>query len=186
MKITRAREIHDVLIIEPTEHADVRGRKLDTFLLRELTEVTRSPLSFVDIHISYFVAWSLSGLTYQNPQPQGRLITPISGRLQSVAVDLRDGSPTYGKHVSTVITDNTFKSVWVPPGFAHGFLALGTQVSVMELCTSPLVPEWTNLLNYNDPDLVIQWMIKSGHNPTMNTRERSAPGLSSVTPIKLG
>jgi dTDP-4-dehydrorhamnose 3,5-epimerase len=176
-----------VLVLEPQIFSDERGRFLETHRIRDVMEEAGHPIEFVQSNLSYSLPGVLRGLHFQTKNPQGKLMRCISGRIQQVCVDLREGSPYFAKHVATLLDDITCKAVWCPPGFANGFLvpANGPGAAVYYECSSVYVDEWSGAVKWDDSDIGIKWMTM-GRNPILSNKDRRAPSLRSVEPIRLG
>jgi dTDP-4-dehydrorhamnose 3,5-epimerase len=149
-------DIPDVLLFEPRVFTDTRGRFL------ELWNAERYPAlglttSFVQDNMSVSGAGVLRGLHFQNPHAQGKLVTVVRGAAFDVAVDIRVGSPTFGKFVTALISAENARQLYIPPGFAHGFLSLEDQTTFMYKCTAPYAPHAERTLLWNDPALGISW-----------------------------
>ena len=185
MNITKLK-IPDVLLLTPKIFSDHRGRFMETFRNKDLTEVTGTRLNFIQGNVSYSMPWTIRGLHYQDPHPQGKLIRVIHGKIQDVAVDLRAGSATYGKYVSHILDDMKCEALWVPPGFAHGFMTFDNGASVYYECSGGYyADEWAHDLRWDDSDIGVVWALPPGRNPLISNKDRAAPPLSSVTPITL-
>jgi dTDP-4-dehydrorhamnose 3,5-epimerase len=122
----------------------------------------------------------LRGLHYQIKEPQGKFITPVAGRIFDVAVDLRRSSKNFGKWCGVVLDSRNPASIYVPPKFAHGYLALDAGASVFYLCTTYHDPSTDRTLRWNDPKVGVQWPMGRGANLFMSNKDRNAPGLDEV------
>ena len=158
MKITPT-EIPDVLIIEPNVFGDSRGFFFESYNKKEFMETTGLQVTFVQDNHSRSNKHVLRGLHYQIRQPQGKLVRVISGDVFDVAVDIRRSSPTFGKWVGEYLTAENKKQMWVPPGFAHGFLVLSDDAEFLYKTTDYWAPEHERCIRWNDPVLNIQWPI---------------------------
>lgn len=168
----RALEIPDVLCIEPAVFRDTRGRFLETFHAPRYAEIGLGP--FVQDNVSYSVQGTLRGLHYQEPNPQGKLVSALVGEIFDVAVDLRPDSPTYGKWVAEILSAENHRQLWVPPGFAHGFCVTSETAVVTYKCTAVYAPGCEHGLRWNDPDLAIDWPVK---HPLLSPKDSAAPFL---------
>jgi dTDP-4-dehydrorhamnose 3,5-epimerase len=148
--------IPDVLIIEPQVFSDPRGYFFESFNRRDM-ERAGLPGEFVQDNQSHSLRNVLRGLHYQIRQPQGKLVRALAGEVFDVAVDLRKSSPTFGKWVSEVLSVENRRQMWVPPGFAHGFLVLSESADVAYKVTEYYAPEHERTLLWNDPALAIPW-----------------------------
>ena len=158
MKITPS-EIPDVLIIEPNVFGDSRGFFFESYNEKEFMETTGLQVAFVQDNHSRSNRHVLRGLHYQIQQPQGQLVRVISGDVFDVAVDIRRSSPTFGKWVGDYLTAENKKQMWVPPGFAHGFLVLSDDAEFLYKTTDYWAPEHERCIRWNDPVLNVQWPI---------------------------
>ena len=160
MKIIQT-EIPDVLIIEPKVFGDRRGFFFESFNQRAFREMTGLTVDFVQDNHSRSLQNVLRGLHYQIRQPQGKLVRVISGEVFDVAVDIRRSSPTFGKWVGDYLNAENKKQIWVPPGFAHGFLVISETAEFLYKTTDYYAPEHERCIRWNEPDLDIRWPVKS-------------------------
>lgn len=158
MKITPT-EIPDVLIIEPRVFGDERGFFLESFNEKIFHEKTGTDVRFVQDNHSCSAQHVLRGLHYQIQQAQGKLIRVVSGSIFDVAVDIRKGSPTFGQWVSYVLSAENKQQIWIPAGFAHGFLSLSDRTEVLYKSTDFYAPAHERCILWNDPDLAITWPL---------------------------
>jgi len=157
MKVTPL-NIPDVLLIEPKVFEDERGFFFESFNLSEFRKMISSEVSFVQDNHSQSVKGVLRGLHYQlPPYAQGKLVRVIQGEVFDVAVDLRQSSPTFGKYVSQVLSAENKKQLWIPEGFAHGFLVLSDQAEVLYKTTHFYALAYEHCIKWNDPTLNISW-----------------------------
>ena len=151
-------EIKGVFIIEPKVFTDERGYFFESFNAQKFKELTGSDLTFVQDNQSKSNRGTLRGLHYQDePHAQGKLVRVISGAVLDVVVDIRKDSPTYGKHISEVLTSFDNNMLWLPPGMAHGFVALEDYTVFSYKCTDYYHPESERCIVWNDEDLKIDW-----------------------------
>lgn len=162
--------IPDVLIVEPNVFGDARGFFFESFNQRRFHELTGLDLQFVQDNHSRSVRGVLRGLHYQIRQPQGKLVRVIAGEVFDVCVDLRHSSPTFGKAVGVTLSDQNKRQLWIPPGFAHGFLVTSESADVVYKTTDYYAPEHERSLQWNDPVLGIDWPL-SGE-PTLSAKDR--------------
>ena len=158
MKIISA-EIPDVLIIEAPVFQDERGFFFEAFNLRKFTAKTSIDVNFVQDNHSYSKQNVLRGLHYQILQPQGKLVRTVVGSIFDVAVDIRKSSPTFGKWVGYEISAENKRQIWIPPGFAHGFVVLSEVAEVLYKTTDYYAPEGERTILWNDTHLDINWQI---------------------------
>ena len=152
-------EIPEVKIIEPRVFSDSRGYFFESYQTDRYREagITKP---FVQDNVSLSSYGTLRGLHYQDPNPQGKLVSVLEGRVLDVAVDLRRESPTFGKWVGVELSSDNFRQLWVPEGFAHGFVALSDTVLFQYKCTALYDPKSEKCIRWNDPTLNIDWGVK--------------------------
>jgi dTDP-4-dehydrorhamnose 3,5-epimerase len=175
MKFTRTR-LPDVMIVEPRVVEDARGFFMETWAARKFAE-GGIEANFVQDNHSASKQWVLRGLHYQIKQPQGKLVRVTQGEVFDVAVDLRKSSPTFGKWVGEYLSDSNRKMMWVPPGFAHGFLVMSERVEFMYKCTDYYAPESERALLWSDPAIGIEWPLPSGVEPIVSSKDAVAKTL---------
>jgi dTDP-4-dehydrorhamnose 3,5-epimerase len=145
-----------VLIIQPRMHRDTRGFFMETWQ-RERYQTAGIPAEFAQDNISQSTRGVLRGLHFQNPKPQGKLVTVIQGEIFDVAVDIRVGSPHFGKWTGILLSAEKGTQFWVPPGFAHGFCVTSTTATVSYKCSDIYYAEHEGSVLWNDPDIGISW-----------------------------
>jgi dTDP-4-dehydrorhamnose 3,5-epimerase len=168
-------EIPEVMLLEPKVFGDGRGSFFEAYNRRTFREATGLEVDFVQDNQSLSVRNVLRGLHYQVRQPQGKLVSVLVGQVFDVAVDLRRSSPTFRKYVSVQLSAGTPRTIWVPPGFAHGFLVLSEQAMVQYKTTNYYAPEHERTLAWNDPDLAIRWPLEA--EPVMSDKDRAGQTL---------
>ncbi|HEY8608879.1 MAG TPA: dTDP-4-dehydrorhamnose 3,5-epimerase [Noviherbaspirillum sp.] len=156
MKATRL-AIPDVVLLEPTVYGDARGFFLESYNRRELGQVLGMQPEFVQDNHSRSARGVLRGLHYQVVRPQGKLVRVVRGAVFDVVVDIRRGSPTFGQWIGTELNADAHTQLWVPPGFAHGFLVLSESADFMYKTTDYYAPEHERCIAWDDPDLGIAW-----------------------------
>lgn len=172
-------EIPEVLIVEPQVFGDERGFFLESFNQREWTEKTGLDVTFVQDNHSRSSRGVLRGLHYQLPPvAQGKLIRVVSGEIFDVAVDLRKSSSTFGKWVGCRLSAENKRQVWVPEGFAHGFLVLSELAEVLYKTTDYYSPSHERSIAWNDPELGIQWPYDQ--QPVLSAKDAAAAALRSA------
>jgi dTDP-4-dehydrorhamnose 3,5-epimerase len=165
-------DIPDVFIIKPNVFEDNRGYFYESFNKSRFNDLGIEA-EFVQDNQSLSEKNVLRGLHFQNPPyQQGKLVRVIKGSVLDVAVDIRKNSPYFGKHISCVLSEKNKLMLWVPPGFAHGFLTLEDNTIFFYKCTQQYNKESEGVILYNDPDLNIKWNIAS---PTLADRDKNAP-----------
>jgi len=165
-----------VLIIEPKVFGDERGFFMETWNGRRYEEAGL-PGRFVQDNLSYSARGVLRGLHFQNPQPQGKLISVLRGEVFDVAVDVRVGSPTFGEWTSVTLSAENKRQFYVPPDFAHGFLVTGEDAIFFYKCTDYYAPSSEGILLWNDPEIGIEWPTDA---PTLSERDGKAPPLREM------
>jgi dTDP-4-dehydrorhamnose 3,5-epimerase len=160
----------EVLILEPKIFGDDRGFFYESFNAAEFTRATGVSLPFVQDNHSMSVKGVLRGLHYQIRHAQGKLVRVVQGKVQDVAVDVRKSSSTYGKWVAVALSAENKKQLWVPPGFAHGFLVLSERAEFLYKTTDYWHPESERTILWNDPVLNIAWQL-DGATPILATKD---------------
>jgi len=177
MKVTPAR-IADVLIIEPKVFGDERGFFLESFNQRVFNEALGRDIVFVQDSHSRSTKNVVRGLHWQvSPMAQGKLVRVVQGEVFDVAVDLRDGSATYGHWVGEILSADNKKQLWIPPGFAHGFLTLSESADFLYKTTEYYSPEHERSLRWNDPTIAIAWPVMG--DVLLSPKDSVAPFLAS-------
>lgn len=152
--------IEGLLLIEPTVHRDRRGYFFEPFNARKFQEATDLHPDFVQDNESMSDKGILRGLHFQvPPAAQGKLVRVTRGAVLDLVVDLRVGSPTFGRHLSVVLSEANKLQLWIPPGFAHGFLTLENHTIFSYKCTEYYTPACERVIAYNDPHLGIDWGV---------------------------
>ena len=177
MKVA-ATAIPDVLLLEPTIYEDERGFFFESFNQKRFEDATGLNIRFVQDNHSRSVKRVLRGLHYQIRRPQGKLLRVTAGEVFDVAVDLRRSSPTFGKFVGIVLSAANKKQLWIPEGFAHGYLVLSDAAEVLYKTTDYYTPEHERCLIWNDPDVGIDWP-KDGE-PILSAKDRLGLTLSKA------
>ena len=156
MKATRL-AIPDVVLIEPKVFGDARGFFFESFNQKTFNEATGTNHQFVQDNHSRSSQGVLRGLHYQIQQPQGKLVRVARGKVWDVAVDIRKSSPTFGQWVGAELSEDNQHQLWVPPGFAHGFVVLSESADFLYKTTDYYAPEHERCIAWNDPQLGIRW-----------------------------
>lgn len=169
MKVTPT-AIPDVLIIEPKVFCDARGFFYESFNQKAFNEATGTHYQFVQDNHSRSAKGVLRGLHYQIQQPQGKLVRVVRGAVFDVAVDIRKSSPTFGKWVGVELSEDNHRQVWIPPGFAHGFLSLSDSAEFLYRTTAYYAPEYERCIAWNDPAIGIKWPIKT--EPILSSKDQ--------------
>lgn len=171
MKVTPT-TIADVLIIEPKVFGDSRGFFYESFNQKAFNDATGLDVNFVQDNHSRSTKGVLRGLHYQVQQPQGKLVRVVRGAVFDVAVDIRTGSATFGKWVGVELSEENHKQLWVPPGFAHGFLVTSESAEFLYKTTDYYAPEHERSIAWNDPAIGINWSLKS--EPSLSDKDQLA------------
>ena len=156
MKVTPT-AIPEVLLIEPRVFGDARGFFFESFNQRAFHEAAGLNLEFVQDNHSRSSQGVLRGLHYQIEQPQGKLVRVVRGRVFDVAVDLRRSAATFGRWVGMELSEDTHRQLWIPPGFAHGFMVLSESADFLYKTTDYYAPEHERCVAWDDPQLGIEW-----------------------------
>ena len=168
--------IPEVVLVKPQVHGDERGFFIETYHEAKYRE-GGIDAHFVQDNHSKSGRGILRGLHGQSPHWQGKLVRVVRGEVFDVAVDVRRGSPTYGQHVSAVLSEDNKQQLWVPPGFLHGFLVTSDVAEFEYKCTDVYYAEDDFGIAWNDPDLAIAWPNPA---PTLSAKDASAPRLQDV------
>jgi dTDP-4-dehydrorhamnose 3,5-epimerase len=163
--------IPDVLIIEPKVFGDERGWFTESFNAQEFSDATGIRTDFVQDNHSFSRQLTLRGMHYQLEKPQGKLVRVIAGSVFDVAVDLRISSLTFGKWVGVELSAENHKQLWVPEGFAHGFIVLSETAEFLYKTTDYYHPQSEVCLVWNDPTVGIQWPLSAGASPNLNAKD---------------
>ena len=177
MRVTRT-EIAEVLLLEPRIFADARGFFLESYNRRAFRDATGLDIEFVQDNHSRSAKNVLRGLHYQVKSPQGKLVRVTAGEIWDVAVDLRQGSATFGKWVASALDASAARCIWIPRGFAHGFLVLSEAAEVQYKTTDYYAPEHERTLLWNDPALGIPWPLAG--EPVMTEKDRKGAPLAAA------
>lgn len=176
MKVTPTR-LPRVLLIEPTVHGDERGFFLETFQAERYLAKAGIASSFVQDNQSRSRRGVLRGLHLQTVRPQGKLVRVARGEVFDVAVDVDPKSATFGRWVGSVLSDANHHQLWIPPGYAHGYLVLSDVADFEYKCTDYYDPKSETGVLWNDPELGIDWPIAE---PTLSPKDRGLPTLAEL------
>jgi dTDP-4-dehydrorhamnose 3,5-epimerase len=175
----RPTELREVLLFEPRLFEDDRGTFIEAW-----KQSAYAPHGaggpFVQDNVSHSVRGTLRGLHFQEPDAQGKLVQVLSGKVYDVAVDVRRGSPSFGRHVGVELDGDSMHQLWIPPGFAHGFYVLSERATFFYKCTTPYAPQHERSLRWDDPALAIRWPIASGEKPLVSAKDAAAPLLADA------
>ncbi|MBW2109491.1 MAG: dTDP-4-dehydrorhamnose 3,5-epimerase [Deltaproteobacteria bacterium] len=181
MKFTQSPILPDVILIDPDIHTDPRGRFLETYRAAIYAD-NGIPETFVQDNLSYSAQGVLRGLHYQCTQAQGKLVWVVSGQVFDVAVDIRVGSPTFGRWVGIMLSSKKHNQIYVPEGFAHGFCVVSNTATVAYKCTRYYAPQHDRGIRWNDPALGIDWPVS---NPILSEKDQSHHCLESIPASEL-
>lgn len=170
--------IPDVLIIEPKVFGDARGFFFESFNRREFGRATGLDVEFVQDNHSRSERGVLRGLHYQIRQPQGKLVRVVRGAVFDVAVDVRRSSPTFGRWVGVELTEDNHRQLWVPPGFAHGFVVTSETADFLYKTTDYYAPEHERCIAWNDPSIGVSWPVDG--EPKLSPKDMQGMPLSQA------
>lgn len=172
--------ISEVLVIEPKVFGDSRGFFFESFNQKNFSQATGLGVKFVQDNHSRSVKGVLRGLHYQIRQPQGKLVRVVRGQVFDVAVDIRRSSPTFGQWVGVELTEDNYRQLWVPPGFAHGFYVLSDIADFLYKTTDYYFPDLERSLLWNDPAIAVSWPIEAAVSPIISAKDKIAPKLADA------
>ena len=170
--------IPEVVLIEPKVFGDARGFFFESFNQKAFNDATGTNHQFVQDNHSRSAQGVLRGLHYQIQQPQGKLVRVVRGAVIDVAVDIRKSSPTFGQWVAEELSEDNHRQLWVPPGFAHGFVVLSEMAEFLYKTTDYYAPAFERCLAWDDPTLAINWKL-AGRQPLLSAKD--AQGLPLAT-----
>ncbi len=177
MKVMPA-NISSVLIIEPKVFGDDHGFFFESFNRRQFAEATGLDVAFVQDNHSRSAKNVLRGLHYQIQQPQGKLVRVVQGTVFDVAVDIRKDSPNFGQHVAMELSAENKRMLWIPEGFAHGFVVVSDTAEFLYKTTDYYAPEFERSIAWNDPAIGIQWPIQG--EPALSAKDQQAKLLAEA------
>ncbi len=169
------------LVIEPQVFGDDRGQFFESFNRDKLAEHGLTP-DFVQGNVSTSIRGVLRGLHYQWPGPQGKYVSVLDGEVWDVAVDIRRGSPTFGRSTGIILSGENKRHFWIPEGFAHGFVVLSERATFTYLCTRTYDRAADAGIRWNDPRLAIDWPVSA---PLLSDKDARAPLLDDVADDRL-
>jgi len=180
MKVMES-DLPGMLLIEPEVRGDARGYFMETWNVARYEQAGLSA-RFVQDNVSYSARGTLRGLHFQNPNAQGKLVYVLQGEVFDVAVDIRVGSPTFGRWTGITLSGDNKRQVYIPEGFAHGFCVISEHALLAYKCTDFYNPEAEASVLWNDPDIGIDWPVKL---PILSDRDKNAPRLKDMPPDRL-
>ncbi len=170
--------IPDLLIIEPKVFGDERGFFFESFNRREFAELSGRDVDFVQDNHSRSARNVLRGLHYQIQHPQAKMVRVIQGAVLDVALDIRKGSPTFGQHLAIELSAENKRMLWIPEGFAHGFVVLSDTAEFLYKTTDYWYPQHERCIRWDDPSLAIDWQLKA--EPVLSTKDRQGKPLAEA------
>ncbi|MEB3231044.1 MAG: dTDP-4-dehydrorhamnose 3,5-epimerase [Leptolyngbyaceae bacterium] len=173
-------DIPDVLIVEPRVFGDERGFFFESYNAKGFAEKTGTELNFVQDNHSRSLKGVLRGLHYQIQQAQGKLVRVVVGSVYDVAVDIRQNSPTFGQWVGCLLSAENKHQLWVPPGFAHGFLVVSEVAEVLYKTTDFYAPEHERSILWNDPAIGIDWPINADDEVLLSKKDQDGKVLKDA------
>ncbi len=171
--------IPDVVRIEPRVFTDDRGSFMEAWQLEKFS-AAGIDVAFVQANHSVSKQWVLRGLHYQIHRPQGKLVRVLAGEVLDVAVDLRRSSPTFGRFVNEMLSAENRRMLWVPAGFAHGFLVTSERAEVSYYCTDYYAPQFERTLQWNDATLNVPWPLQEGMEPLLNDKDAAGTSFDKI------
>ena len=171
-------ELPGVLLLEPAVFSDARGTFLESYNRRTFRQATGLEVEFVQDNQASSARRVLRGLHYQVRQPQGKLVRAITGEIFDVAVDLRRSSPAFGKWTGVRLSGDAHRALWIPAGFAHGYLVLSEQAIVAYKTTDYYAPQHERTILWNDPALAIRWPLEG--EPVVSDKDRRGASLAAA------
>ena len=168
-----------VVRIEPTVFSDERGFFMETWQAQRFRDAGLDA-EFVQDNFSHSTQGTLRGLHYQIQQSQGKLVHVVSGEVFDVAVDLRKSSASFGRWVGEILSAENKHQLWVPPGFAHGFLVLSETAEFEYKCSDYYAPEFERAIRWDDPDIGIDWPLPTDTRPVLSAKDAAAPFLKDA------
>ena len=178
MKV-EATSLPGVMLVKADVFQDARGAFLESWNARDFA-AAGIDAEFVQDNLSQSSQHTLRGLHYQTEQAQGKLVRVVQGEVFDVVVDLRRSSPTFGRNLGMVLSDDNKDALWIPPGFAHGFLVMSETATFEYKCTDYYAPEHERAIRWDDPDLGIEWPLPGGAAPTLSDKDAAAPAFKDA------
>jgi len=170
--------IPDVIIFEPKVFGDDRGFFYESFNQKVFEEATGLSFNFVQDNHSKSAKNVMRGLHYQIQQPQGKLVRVTSGEVFDVAVDIRKSSPTFGQYIGVHLSAENKRQIWVPPGFAHGFVVLSETAEFLYKTTALYAPQFERCIRWDDPSIAIAWPIEGA--PLLSAKDQQGASLKEA------
>ena len=177
MKVSES-ELPEVLVIEPKVFGDDRGFFYESFNAKAFADATKLDVQFVQDNHSRSQKGVLRGLHYQIENPQGKLVRVTAGKVMDIAVDIRRSSPHFGKWFGLELSAENAKQLWIPPGFAHGFVVLSDYAEFLYKTTDYYTPTAERCIRWDDPDLAIAWGLSEA--PTLSAKDQVGKSLKEA------
>lgn len=175
-----ATALPEVLILEPKVFGDARGFFFESFNQRAFNAATGLDANFVQDNHSRSVKGVLRGLHYQTQQPQGKLVRVVRGSVFDVAVDIRKSSSQFGHWVGVELSEDNHRQLWVPPGFAHGFIVTSDSADFLYKTTDYYAPAFERCIAWNDPGLAIAWPVEGNAQPLVSAKDQAGALLENL------
>lgn len=172
-----------VICVVPTVYGDERGYFMETWQADRFRDAGIEA-NFLQDNISHSSIGTLRGLHYQIQQPQGKLVSVVFGEVFDVAVDLRRSSSSYGQWVGEILSAENKHQLWIPPGFAHGFLVLSETATFNYKCTDYYAPKFERSIRWDDPEIAVDWPLAEGRLPSLSDKDLTAPFLRDAETYK--
>jgi dTDP-4-dehydrorhamnose 3,5-epimerase len=169
----------EVVLITPRLFPDARGFFFEGWQQRRFA-AAGIDVRFVQDNHSHSVRHTLRGLHFQIQQPQGKLVYVVRGEVFDVAVDVRRSSPRFGQWIGVLLSEHNHQMLWVPAGFAHGYLALTDEIDVLYKCTDFYAPQFERTIRWDDAQIGVQWPLPAGVAPMLSEKDASAPLLKDA------
>ncbi|MCY7370461.1 MAG: dTDP-4-dehydrorhamnose 3,5-epimerase [Polaromonas sp.] len=170
--------LSSVVMLEPEVFSDARGFFFESFNQARLAEALGFDATFVQDNHSCTSRGGLRGLHYQVRQPQGKLVRVVRGEIFDVVVDLRKSSPGFGRWLGEILSADNRRQLWIPAGFAHGFLALSGEAEVLYKTTDYYAPQFERCIAWNDPDIAVEWPLATA--PMLSVKDQAGLSLRSA------
>jgi dTDP-4-dehydrorhamnose 3,5-epimerase len=181
MVTVTATRLPEVRIIEPRVFGDARGFFLESWNQRVFDEAIGQSVHFVQDNHSRSAQGVLRGMHYQLTQPQGKLVRVVSGRVFDVAVDMRRDSPRLGQWTGVELSADNHRMLWIPPGFAHGFLVMSESADFLYKATAYYAPQDEHTLAWDDPGVAIDWPLEAGRAPQVSAKDQAGARLADAS-----
>lgn len=169
----------EVQLITPRVFGDARGYFFESWHAQKFAAAGIAA-AFVQDNHSHSLRHTLRGLHYQRQHPQGKLVHVTRGEVFDVAVDLRRSSPRFGQWAGARLSETNHAMLWIPPGFAHGYLALSEEVDFLYKCTEVYLPDDERVIRWDDATIGVEWPLPAGSTPIVSARDAAAPGLEAA------